>query len=725
MLVLSIVWLTNASNAQRIVVYDVVTSDYPEMKAKFWVIDPAGRIVRDITPEDVVVEEFDRVKQDVSVTCPPPAPPQSLSVVILLQRLEEKEILVAKLALNAWIREIAADSIEFALISYSNATLVHDFTTSRDSIRTAINAVPAGGWSTGGLTDALTSSPNGAFQVLKRARWKRVILHLCCSGDAERHPWELLAEAEELEIMMFSSSFIMSAGNVLHDLCARSGGFVVERLQANYGEVLTALRHAGAAAQASPCELRWRATDCKSYKGLRVSIPRLGVANEIEFETPREVYTRLEYLPSAAVRFGETIPGTRTRRSVTITARRGAVHVQSISPDNPAVRIVDYGGVSPPFTVYENQRRTLTLEFSPADSCYTLSRIEVDADVCLGNVLHADGGWLSKPRPERVVRVIRPNGGERFGAGSEQLLTWDPLSAEERVRLEYSIDVGFTWMLIADSVTGTSYRWDIPNTPSETCLFRVQPLRWRLGEMVLISDGTFRMGDMTGVGTIDEVPVRQVTITQPFLMSHTEVTHGDFNTVLGYGLASVPDPDLPVGHALWYDAVAYCNARSKLEGLDTCYSGSGRATDCDFLANGYRLPTEAEWEYSCRAGSEADFSTGNLTHNSCAELDSALDAVGWYCANTDSMMKVALKASNAFGLFDMHGNVHEWCWDSLVGDYYSWGPSADPRGGIYYAGGRATRGGRFSWTAYSCRSAARSDSVPEQNRLGFRVVRNF
>jgi formylglycine-generating enzyme required for sulfatase activity len=729
-LVLSILGMTSICTAQAFVVYDVDASAFPEMKAKFWVTDPAGKIVRDILPEDVVVEEFDRPKQVVSVTCPPPEPPQPFSVVIVMQRMHESAINVVKQALaSTWVGEVSADSAEFALITYTywNATLVQDFTTNRELIRSAINSVPAGVWGTNGLQDALMSVPNGAFHVHQRAKWKRLILHFGYMGAQVNRPEQILERADSLDLMMFSHAFVSPASDVLRGLCERSGGFIIERAQDSYSEVLRALRYAGAAIQASHCEVRWLATDCAAYKSLRVSIPRLGVADQLEFEIPREHLPRLEFLPSTRVVFGETSPGAKTRRSVTMTAVRGPGHVQSISSDHQAVRIVDYGGAAPPFTLPEGQSRTLTLEFSPGDSLYALCHIELDADVCLGRSLFTSGGWLDKAPVEKAVQVVRPNGNERFGSGSEQLLTWSPLWLEDRMRLDFSTDGGLTWIRIADSVTDTSYGWIVPDMPSEQCLFRVTPLRQRpmIGDMVLIPEGTFLMGDATGVGSLFEAPLHEVTISRPFLMSRTEVTHGDYNTILRLGLKSVANPDMPVGHALWYEAIAYCNARSKREGLDTCYSGSGRKTDCDFLANGYRLPTEAEWEYACRAGSTTDFYAGNMIHNACTELDPVLNTVGWYCGNTDRMMPVAQKVPNAFGLFDMHGNVREWCWDNHIDDYYSWCPRVDPRGGIYYAGGRSDRGGDYGWHASACRSAERAEGVPEQTRLGFRVVRNF
>ena len=170
----------------------------------------------------------------------------------------------------------------------------------------------------------------------------------------------------------------------------------------------------------------------------------------------------------------------------------------------------------------------------------------------------------------------------------------------------------------------------------------------------------------------------------------------------------------------------FCNELSRREGLSHCYSGNGLNIVCNFAAKGYRLPTEAEWEYACRAGTETDFQTGNMTHSGSTPLDPALDRAGWYDGNSGSSpVPVGEKKANAFGLYDMHGNVNEWCWDWSGGHYPS-RPVNDPRGptsGTF----RIQRGGSWYDIARDCRSASRDSSDPSarHNYGGFRVVRTY
>jgi formylglycine-generating enzyme len=247
--------------------------------------------------------------------------------------------------------------------------------------------------------------------------------------------------------------------------------------------------------------------------------------------------------------------------------------------------------------------------------------------------------------------------------------------------------------------------------------------------MALIPAGTFRMGNSTDHpdGDANEKPVHEVTITRPFLMGRTEVTQALYEAVMGSKPGYFNGPNLPVERVSWYDAVEFCNTLSRREGLDTCYSGNGASIVCDFMANGYRLPTEAEWEYACRAGTGTDFHTGNMMYSNTSPLDPALDEAGWYGGNSGSATHpVGKKNPNAYGLYDMHGNVWEWCWDGYEIDYNAPGPAVDPRGPT--TRNRVVgRGGSWCYPASYCRSASRvCDALDSRDlNFGFRLVRTY
>lgn len=191
--------------------------------------------------------------------------------------------------------------------------------------------------------------------------------------------------------------------------------------------------------------------------------------------------------------------------------------------------------------------------------------------------------------------------------------------------------------------------------------------------------------------------------------------------------------NLPVDSVTWFQAVEYCNALSVAEGLTPVYEISGAGVTWDKSLDGYRLPTEAEWEYLCRAESSEALANGPLENLICND-DPNLNAMGWYCGSTftgfPSTNQVQLKGANAFDLYDMHGNVWEWCWD-FYGDYRlddenGDGVITDPNG-PEFGDRRVLRGGSWYGSAEDCRSANRSARYPDNSDdvVGFRVVRTI
>lgn len=224
----------------------------------------------------------------------------------------------------------------------------------------------------------------------------------------------------------------------------------------------------------------------------------------------------------------------------------------------------------------------------------------------------------------------------------------------------------------------------------------------------------------------DEVPHLAVIPWETWISDH-EVTQAEFELVLpaDRNRSHFRGADLPVENVTWYDAVEYCNARSTREGLTPAYVLQGDATSWNREANGYRLPTEAEWERAARGGTTTPLYNGTLSLEACRDTaqqaDPTLDLIAWYCGNAGiSTHAVKQKAPNTDGLYDMSGNVGEWCWDW----YSTQGVVGDPTGPA--AGSqRVIRGGSWYYFARDCRSAARSPYWPnsKDDTVGFRVAR--
>ena len=341
------------------------------------------------------------------------------------------------------------------------------------------------------------------------------------------------------------------------------------------------------------------------------------------------------------------------------------------------------------------------------------------------------------------------------------------------VWLEISGDGGTTWAVPTTSAAGavgtnvtpaTDLRitWDAGldwnGQTSAHTRFRVKAsdLLPDLADFATIPGGNFQMGD--ALDGLSDAPVHTVNLTA-YYIAKKEVTKALWDEVRAWGVANGytdlaagggKGTDHPVQTITWWDAVKWCNARSEREGLIPCYytdaaqtvvfrSGNPSLTPAmvKWSANGFRLPTEAEWEKAARGGlAGLRFPWGNTISHSQANYTAQPGSYpydvsptsgnhpAYATGGTPYTSPVCSFAANGYGIFDQAGNIWEWCWDWYDNGYYGTSPSIDPPGptsGTY----RVRRGGGWSLIAPGCRSAARNDGSPgvSSSRIGFRPVR--
>jgi formylglycine-generating enzyme required for sulfatase activity len=233
--------------------------------------------------------------------------------------------------------------------------------------------------------------------------------------------------------------------------------------------------------------------------------------------------------------------------------------------------------------------------------------------------------------------------------------------------------------------------------------------------MVLISAGRFLMGDKEEV----DAPPHEVAVSA-FYIDKNLVTQAQYEKVAGENPSRWKEPRNPVEQVRWSDAVKFCNRRSELEGLQPCYDL--KTWRCNLEADGYRLPTEAEWEYACRAGTSTTYFFG--------DTGAKLSDYAWFDKNSGGHPRpVGQKLPNGWGLYDMSGNLWEWCNDFYKVDYYKEGPGQDPTGPS--AGqNKVVRGGAWRFSADRCRPGYRYNENPGYADVcfgydiyGFRCVR--
>ena len=223
--------------------------------------------------------------------------------------------------------------------------------------------------------------------------------------------------------------------------------------------------------------------------------------------------------------------------------------------------------------------------------------------------------------------------------------------------------------------------------------------------LIKIPAGNFKMGDIQGVGKADEKPVHNVTISKSFWMGKYEVTLAQWRAVMGQipekcKVSNLNELLFPVVNVSWQETKKFCEKLSKKTGLQI------------------RLPTEAEWEYACRARSSTKYYNGNF------EID--LDKIAWYAGNSyNKLQPIGKKLPNKFGLYDMLGNVWEWCEDNYSDKFYEKSPETDPQS-INSGLVRVMRGGSFGElkceVCHRCADRGGLTQIDLNNEVGFRIV---
>ncbi|MDB4645293.1 formylglycine-generating enzyme family protein, partial [Rubripirellula sp.] len=272
-------------------------------------------------------------------------------------------------------------------------------------------------------------------------------------------------------------------------------------------------------------------------------------------------------------------------------------------------------------------------------------------------------------------------------------LQLDPSNAEALSMKKAAIQAA-----LSDGDYALALRLNPSNAQARERVLNLPPITNSIGmKLKLLSPGSFRMG--SPAGNSDERP-HGVTLTQAFTLGVHEVTQAQYERVMGVNPSIIKGADKPVQRVSWGDAVKFCRKLSDQPPEKAA-------------GNIYRLPTEAEWEYACRAGTATSYTFGNI--------ESLLGDHAWYRSNSGGKINpVGVKQPNSWGLYDMQGNVSEWCQDWL--GVYPSSTAMDPTGAVS-GSYRVLRGGGWSSTAGGCRSASRSGDFPADRdaSTGFRV----
>ena len=475
-IILIVLSFTYSAMSQSLSVFDVDASNFPTIKAKFYAFDKDGKQLTNLNPNDFELKENGQSRNVTNVSCPPPQPPIALSSVLVFDvsgsmSSGPPRIQSAKDAANAWIDGLPLGQSECALVSFNSySNIVQDFTISRDKLKVAIGKLnPNGGTN---YNQALIDLPAGGLQIAKNGKYKKVVIFLT-DGLPNNPPNvnEIIKFAKENQITIYAVTLDMPAPKSIKDITTQTGGQYFENITTQKEAEETYRKLLQSAQGGDPCEIEWQSRISCAEGNTNVEIKLLTnqTITKTSYQSPNTSIAKLEFNPSS-VKFLNPEIGVKVEKKVTVTARNSDFIVSNITTNNVAFTITPTN-----FMLNNGESTELTVSYLPADSGYNYCRFEIENDICPVKY-YASGGWIGIKPKVKTIKLIHPNGGEKFVIGSDTVITWEGIPENETVKLEYTIDNGVTWKTITDKAIELQYIWrNIPKPSSNQCKVRIKP----------------------------------------------------------------------------------------------------------------------------------------------------------------------------------------------------------------------------------------------------------
>ena len=464
---------------QTLSVFDIDTSNFPTMKAKFFAFDKEGQQITNLSPSDFTLTE-DGIQRTVTrVSCPAPKPVVPISSVLTIDvssSMEGEGLKIAQLGASTWVNALNLGISECAITSFSDKSYLNqDFTNQKQILLdkivlfTSLNGT--------NYDEAFLNQYSGAIQVALNGKNKRIIIFLS-DGYPKFEPQtsRIIQVCQQYQISVFSVVVSMSAPQCLKDISEQTGGQYFEnvsteaRIKEIYLRILQIIQNS------ETCDIEWQSDkNCVTYRSCYALIKPINLQSNFVYFISNNNFAKIEYSPSPSMSFDTISPPNSQTKNITITARNKDILINNVTISNPEFQIIDWGGSPPPFTLPENQSRIIKVQFSPNKIGYAFCRFEFESNACSGNSFFARTSFIFDTSVNKTLILTHPNGGESFLVGTDTVITWDGVLPSDTVSLDYSINSGAKWKSITTSALNLEFNWKkIPSPPSTQCIMRVK-----------------------------------------------------------------------------------------------------------------------------------------------------------------------------------------------------------------------------------------------------------
>ncbi|MBI3258738.1 MAG: VWA domain-containing protein [Ignavibacteriae bacterium] len=487
-----VVFSFSKTQSQSLSVYAGNSGNFPLIKTFFYAKDAQGKQLVNLNETNISIKENGVLRKVVKVSCPPEGSPVILSSVLVMDisssmkgGIPSKNIDIAKAAALTWIKELPSDGSECAVTSFDNKSYLNqDFTTDKQRLTDAVNLLsPSGGTN---YDAGFIIGPCAALNIIKRAKYKHVIIFLT-DGEGFVDQNRTLLEAASTNAEIYCVGVNLKLPSSLKNIAEVTKGAWFEN--ANSPEKIEEIyRLILKLAQAlPPCELIWETgISCEVNRQADILVDTPILETKFDYSVD-EINLPKVKLSSTSVRFTDITPGNRDTASIIINAESDSVIITSITSSDTSFIIENTP--APEWRLNKGENKTFRIIFTPTDSLLSFAQIRLEGNLCDGAFLYAIGGFSGKRKQKAVLKILAPNGGEKFPVGDTTTLRWTGVLPADTVSLDYSTDNGSTWLSITKKATGLSYLWRIPPTPSNSCLFRAQQFRKRNADSLLFLNG--------------------------------------------------------------------------------------------------------------------------------------------------------------------------------------------------------------------------------------------
>jgi uncharacterized protein (TIGR02145 family) len=471
-------------SGQSVSIFDIDTTDFPLMKAKFYAFDSEGNQVVDFQESNLKIREDGLERQIVRIFCPEPKPLEPVSVALSVDisfsmrysRFGGVPIEYGRLTAVSLIEQLAMPPSEMALQICSNYPVVlTDFTTDKSKLTSLIPKIEIAG--DNDFEYHLMDSAGGILKIARRGNYKKVAI-VFTDAWWDSLSYDFLAECIQIcrlrDIEFYGVFYSEPEGEPdgikksFHKLARASGGEIFDGITSYKSAEELANNIQKIIQGGEPCEIEWiGGVSCNTSNLIKeLEIVFEGENNIKKYKPPNGAIAEITAIPST-VKFIEPEIGVPVDTTILVTATNADFNVTKVTSSNKSFSVEPNSFFLPAGDSIE-----LKVTYLPLDSGYTLSEFKFENNQCPGRFF-ASGGWPGKLPAVRTLKLIHPNGGEVFVAGSDTVITWEGVAPDERVVVEYRKDDSSPWIMVTDSAVGLSHTFRIPNIESDNFLARV------------------------------------------------------------------------------------------------------------------------------------------------------------------------------------------------------------------------------------------------------------